>query len=128
MQFDGKRRSLSLESMEKRMLLAADLGIAVAAHDSPAVARGGFSFGIEREMKESGEKGGTEDINIGVGELQEYLEGASTDAAIVAWDTAGDADDRPTEEVAFYYNKISMQRAGGSDGVVDAADYLIWRR
>ncbi|HEX6218426.1 MAG TPA: hypothetical protein VFZ35_04050 [Sphingomicrobium sp.] len=30
-----------------------------------------FSFGVEREMKESGEKGGTEDINIGVGELQE---------------------------------------------------------
>ena len=27
--------------------------------------------GVEREMKESGEKGGTEDINIGVGELQE---------------------------------------------------------
>ena len=23
-----------------------------------------FSFGVEREMKESGEKGGTEDINI----------------------------------------------------------------
>ena len=29
-----------------------------------------FSFGVEREMKESGEKGGTEDINIGVGELR----------------------------------------------------------
>ena len=29
------------------------------------------SSGVEREMKESGEKGGTEDINIGVGELQE---------------------------------------------------------
>lgn len=28
------------------------------------------STAIEREMKESGEKGGTEDINIGVGELQ----------------------------------------------------------
>jgi len=31
----------------------------------------GFSFGVEREMKESGEKGGTEDINIGVGEPKE---------------------------------------------------------
>lgn len=30
-----------------------------------------FSFGVEREMKESGEKGGTADINIGIGELQE---------------------------------------------------------
>ena len=29
------------------------------------------SLGYAREMKESGEKGGTEDINIGVGELQE---------------------------------------------------------
>jgi type VI protein secretion system component Hcp len=28
---------------------------------------------VEREMKESGEKGGTEDINIGVGELQEAI-------------------------------------------------------
>jgi hypothetical protein len=26
---------------------------------------------VEREMKESGEKGGTEDINIGIGELQQ---------------------------------------------------------
>ena len=30
-----------------------------------------FSFGVEREMKESGEKGGTADINIGVGELHD---------------------------------------------------------
>ena len=30
-----------------------------------------YSYGVEREMKESGEKGGTADINIGVGELQE---------------------------------------------------------
>lgn len=41
-----------------------------------AAAGDSFSFGVEREMKESGEKGGTADINIGVGELQE---GAETD-------------------------------------------------
>ena len=29
------------------------------------------SFTVEREMKESAEKGGTGDLNIGVGELQE---------------------------------------------------------
>jgi hypothetical protein len=29
------------------------------------------SYAAEEETKESGEKGGTEDINIGVGELQE---------------------------------------------------------
>ena len=28
-----------------------------------------FTFGVQREMKESSEKGGTEDINIGLGEL-----------------------------------------------------------
>ena len=33
--------------------------------------KGGTSIHVEREMKESGEKGGTTDINIGVGELQE---------------------------------------------------------
>lgn len=27
---------------------------------------------------------------------------------IKSWSTSGDADDRPTEEVAFYYNKISV--------------------
>lgn len=109
-----------------------------------------FSFGVEREMKESGEKGGTQDINIGVGELQELsiskkmhvgstdlmqasINGNSPGAAEVhfvetggrgepftyliikldrvfvkSWSTSGDADDRPTEEVAFYFNKIAI--------------------
>jgi hypothetical protein len=40
-----------------------------------------FGFGVEREMKESGEKGGTEDINIGVGELQECTISKSMDIA-----------------------------------------------
>lgn len=67
-----------------------------------------FSFGVEREMKESGEKGGTEDINIGVGELQECSNESKVDEAIKSWSTSGDADDRPTEEVAFYFNKIAF--------------------
>jgi type VI protein secretion system component Hcp len=115
-----------------------------------------FSFAVERELKESGEKGGTEDINIGVGELQECsisksLDRTSTTLAqaaiagnslgqaeicfveiggggegveagqvscylyykldrcyVKSWSTSGDADDRPTEEVAFLYNKIAM--------------------
>lgn len=119
-----------------------------------------FSFGVEREMKESGEKGGTEDLNIGIGELQEvriskamdrtsadlaqfaingnspgtaeidFVEvGGSTDAKpvpylkykldrvfIKSWSTSGDADDRPTEEVAFYYNKIAFNYAQTKDG------------
>jgi len=109
-----------------------------------------FSFGVEREMKESGEKGGTQDINIGLGELQECTISKSMDSAspklaqsaidgrtlgscevcftetapgttpqcylhyvmercyVKSWSTSGDADDRPTEEVAFYYNKIAF--------------------
>jgi type VI secretion system secreted protein Hcp len=109
-----------------------------------------FSFGVEREMRESGEKGGTEDINIGVGELQECTISKSLDRAsahlaqfaingnslgtvdivfvdaspdgkpivylayklerafVKSWSTSGDADDRPTEEVAFYFNKIAF--------------------
>ncbi|HJQ81082.1 MAG TPA: type VI secretion system tube protein Hcp [Lacipirellulaceae bacterium] len=121
-----------------------------------------FQFGVEREMKESGEKGGTEDINIGVGELQECnisksmdrasatlakfaINGNSLGTAIIdfvemgrgggpiakpscylrykldrcfikSWSTSGDADDRPTEEVAFYYNKIAFQYLTTTDG------------
>jgi len=121
-----------------------------------------FSFGVEREMKESGEKGGTEDINIGVGELQECTVSKSMDRAstllaqfaingnslgpaeihfvevggggsaagvpvcylkyilarcfVKSWSTSGDADDRPTEEVAFYYNKIAFSYAHTKDG------------
>ena len=117
-----------------------------------------FSFGVEREMKESGEKGGTADINIGVGELQECTISKSMDMASTAlaqfaingnspgvaeihfvemtndgkpvaylkykldrvfvksWSTSGDADDRPTEEVAFYYNKIAFNYTPTKDG------------
>ncbi len=117
-----------------------------------------FSFGVEREMKESGEKGGTADINIGVGELQEVTISKSMDRAsaelaqfavngnspgtaeiefvevagdgkaytylkykldrcfVKSWSTSGDADDRPTEEVAFYYNKIAFNYSPTKDG------------
>lgn len=123
-----------------------------------------FSFGVERGMKESAEKGGTEDINIGVGELQECtitksmdrasaklaqyaINGASLGTAIIdfvevagggagakegkpfcylrykldrcfikSWQTSGDSDDRPTEDVAFYYNKIAFQYLSTKDG------------
>ena len=132
-----------------------------------------FSFGVEREMKESGEKGGTEDINIGVGELQECtitksLDMASMDLAqfaingnspgtaeidfvevtgggdsneqpipylkyklercfVKSWSTSGDADDRPTEEVAFYYNKIASQYARTKDGrVFEQSSVMAW--
>ena len=100
-------------------------------------------------------RGGTEDINIGVGELQECTMSKTVDRAstllaqfaingnslgqaiidfveiggtgkaegepfcymryvldrvfIKSWSTSGDADDRPTEEVAMYYNRIGFQ-------------------
>ena len=50
---------------------------------SVAPASGARAGNVEREMTESGEKGGTEDINIGVGELQEATISKSTDRTIV---------------------------------------------
>jgi type VI protein secretion system component Hcp len=134
-----------------------------------------FSFGVVREMKESGEKGGTEDINIGVGELEDCQISKSMDRAspllaqfainghslgtafidfvevagkgeargqgrpfcylrykldrcfIKSWTTSGDADDRPTEEVAFYYNKIAFEYLYTLDGkVFNTAGTMKW--
>lgn len=43
-----------------------------------------YGFGVEREMKESGEKGGTTDINIGVGELQECTLSGVDDIGLIS--------------------------------------------
>jgi type VI protein secretion system component Hcp len=129
-----------------------------------------FSFGVEREMKESGEKGGTEDINIGVGELQECTISKSMDVAsgklaqfaangsspgnadicfahefearegapicylryklqrafVKSWSTSGDADDRPTEEVAFYFNKIAFGYQATTDDGATTTGEMSW--
>jgi len=120
-----------------------------------------FSFGVERELAESG-KGGTADINLGIGELQECTISKSMDTAsaylarkaisgssckeadicfveaittnenelynvvylhykldnvfIKSWSTSGDADDRPTEDVALWYNKIAFIYFPTADG------------
>lgn len=191
----------SVENLEPRKMMAAD-ALAVDAGSDPAAMifvnipgmkdasvqtsnydsgdwfiADSFSFGVEREMKESGEKGGTADINIGVGELQECTISKSMDMAsmnlaqfaingnspgtaeidfvevaggedaaasefdlkaldtalaetqpmcylkykldrcfVKSWSISGDADDRPTEEVAFYYNKIAFNYASTTDG------------
>jgi len=146
---------------------AANAQVFIKYGDIPGGSAGGgewfiadsFSFGVEREMKESGEKGGTQDINIGIGELQELTIGKSMDLSspklaklaltggnlgtvdvcvtdnpkeptdcyleyklqrvfIKSWSTSGDADDRPTEEVAFYYNKIAFSYAITDDGPI----------
>ncbi len=136
-----------------------DSSIEVAGYDDGEwFVADSFSFGVERELSESGEKGGTEDINIGVGELQECTISKSMDTAsarlmqfaingnspgvaeihfvnvpkdgppttyliykldrcfVKSWSTSGDADDRPTEEVAFYYNRIALQYYQTKDG------------
>jgi type VI secretion system secreted protein Hcp len=132
-----------------------------------------FTFSVQREMKESGEKSGTEDINIGIGELQECNIGKSMDRGsptlaqfaisgnslgtalidfvetvgpnvldgrphcylrfkldrcfIKSWTVNGDADDRPTEEVALFYNKIAFEYCYTPDGKNFAsAGYMEW--
>ncbi len=120
-----------------------------------------FSFGVERELAESGGKGGTQDINIGVGELQECSISKSMDTAstwlarkaisgsscgtadikfveaievdgkrknvvylafqldtvfVKSWSISGDADDRPTEDVALWYNRIAFSYFATTDG------------
>ncbi|MEI7461248.1 MAG: type VI secretion system tube protein Hcp [Pirellula sp.] len=120
-----------------------------------------FSFGVERELADSG-KGGTQDINLGLGELQECTISKSMDTAsaylarkaisgssckeadicfveaitldsnerknvvylhykldnvfIKSWSTSGDADDRPSEDVALWYNKIAFVYFPTADG------------
>lgn len=120
-----------------------------------------FSFGVERELADSA-KGGTADINIGVGELQECTISKSMDTAsaylarkaisgsssktaeikfveaitkddnerynvvylafkldnvfIKSWSVSGDGDDRPTEDVAIWYNKIAFVYFPTEDG------------
>jgi len=146
--------------------------VTVAGYEKCFVADS-FSFGVEREMKESGEKGGTEDINIGVGELQECTISKSMDKTstklaqyaingnslgvaeiyfvevgggggvegvplcylsykldrcfVKSWSTSGDADDRPTEEVAFYYNRIAFCYRYTKDGkVFEPSEMMAW--
>ena len=129
-----------------------------------------FSFGVEREMKESGEKGGTEDINIGVGELQECTISKSMDTAsanlaqfaikgkspgtaeihfveiasdgsaepylvyklnkavVTSWQTSGSGDDRPTEEVAFNFNKIAFATKPSADSEPSKDNVMSWNK
>ncbi len=48
---------------------------------------------------------------------------------VKSWSTSGDAGDRPTEEVAFYYNKIAFQYVevspGRSEGHLTPLDALM---
>ena len=46
----------------------------------------------------------------------DQLEKVAGGASVRSWSTSGDADDRPTEEVAFYYNKIAFAYSTTSAG------------
>jgi hypothetical protein len=46
------------------------------------------------------------------------LEQVAGGGFVKSWSTSGDADDRPTEEVAFYYNKIAFNYAATKDGKI----------
>ena len=82
-----KQRLRTFENLETKKLMTADIGLDIGAPSESMFEVGSassgdsFSFGVEREMKESGEKGGTADMNIGVGELQECTVSKSMDAA-----------------------------------------------
>lgn len=135
-----------------------------------------FSFKVERELKDSN-KAGTEDVNIGVAEMQECTIGKSMDRASIdlakkaisgssvkcveikflqtfneknivylqfkldnafvkTWNISGDADDRPSEEITLWYNKIAFCYFPTSDGTTfgqysdcawDASKGTVWK-
>ena len=97
---------MNFEAMEKRVLFAADIGLQLASlpvepdsvEASEFFTADSFSFGVEREMKESGEKGGTADMNIGIGELQECTISKSMDASAVETTKPATAGDLTTGE------------------------------
>lgn len=49
-------------------------------------------------------------------ETLEQASGGNSTSGEVRTSQSGDADDRPTEEVAFYYNKIAFGYAKTTDG------------
>jgi type VI protein secretion system component Hcp len=141
-------------------------------NDGTWFAADSFQCGIDNTVKKnSGEKGGTADINIGVGELQECTISKSMDSAsanlaqfaingnspgtaeidfveiggesnesmpvtylkykldrvfVKSWSISGDADDRPTEEVAFYYNKIAFAYTPEGEEVPESSNIMSW--
>lgn len=78
-----------------------------------------FGFGVEREMKESGEKGGTEDINIGFGELQEMTISKSMDAA-ASGTPAGKRTHKPMKIVKELDPSTPLLRQGSMTTLVPA--------
>lgn len=92
-----RRRNMNFEAMEKRELFAADLGMDIAiASDAPSLGTAEIEF-VEVAGGDAAD-----------GNAAPNLEYKLERAFVKSWSTSGDADDRPTEEVAFYYNKIAF--------------------
>lgn len=129
---------MGFESMERRELFTADLGMDLALVDAgpepTAQDRADYfiadsvSFGIEREIKESGEKAGGEvsdGTRSGVGELQECTISKSTDTASVNPAPLALTGNSPgTAEIDF----VEVAGDAATGGSVDTADYAIWTK
>ena len=90
----NNKRRLSIESLENKRLLTADSGMEMGGGDT-----------LQAEVQE-----------MEADEPVCYLKYKLDRAFIKSWSTSGDADDRPTEEVAFYYNKLAFAYGATSDG------------
>jgi len=95
MKSNRKNRRMNFESMEKRELFAADLGmdLATVSDSSPALGTAEIEF-----VEVAGESAGQPVC---------YLKYKLDRAFVKSWSTSGDADDRPTEEVAFHFDQSS---------------------
>lgn len=129
-----------------------------------------FEFNVERELTDSA-KGGTDDVNMGVAEMQECSFGKSMDAAspglaakamsgascgcaeiyftetvedgsnnrvnqiyltfkldnvfVKTWSIDGSDDDRPSENVTLWYNKMAFSYFATPDGKQWKGGYLV---
>ena len=95
MKSNRKNRRMNFESMEKRELFATDLGmdLATVSDSSPALGTAEIEF-----VEVAGESAGQPVC---------YLKYKLDRAFVKSWSTSGDADDRPTEEVAFHFDQSS---------------------
>ena len=112
----GVSTKQAVKSFQKKSSLAAD-GMVGPKTNGYFVADS-FSFGVEREMKESGEKGGTADMNIGVGELQECTISKSMDTSstgLMGWDNTKHIKWTTAESFTFGVER-EMKESGEKGG------------
>ena len=120
-----KNRPLAIQSLEDRRLMTADLVDAADALTADTVPADSFSINFAK-IEYVASADGVADIAI-IAETDDgtYLEYKLDPVFIKSWSISGDADDRPTEEVAFYYNKIALSYTATDDGKVQATDLVL---